>query len=91
MMFKSWKFFTFACIATLFVIVASGKEANAAKPVCVNVTGEGYIRNRDAASAKVEAINRAKWSAVEQVAGVDVKSKAIVEDSALLDDIITQS
>lgn len=82
------KLLTFACIAVIFSI-AAGEEANAAKPVCVNVTGEGYISNGDAASAKVEAVNRAKWNAVEQVAGVDVKSKTVVEDSALLDDIIT--
>ncbi|HIJ81846.1 MAG TPA: hypothetical protein HPP76_09070 [Desulfuromonadales bacterium] len=60
-----------------------------AKPVCVNATGESAIIAGDVPSAKVEAINRAKWAAVEEVSGVDVKSKTIVEDSALLDDLIT--
>lgn len=60
-----------------------------AKPVCVDASGESSIIRGDIPSAKVEALNRAKFAAVEQVAGVDVKSKTIVEDSALLDDIIT--
>ena len=60
-----------------------------AKPVCVVTEGEGLIVREDIPSAKIEAINRAKWAAVEQVAGVEVQSRTIVEDSALLDDIIT--
>lgn len=60
-----------------------------AKIECVNVEGEGAIIAGDIPAAKVEAMVRAKWSAVEQVAGVDVKSRTIVENSALLDDIIS--
>jgi len=60
-----------------------------AKPVCVEAGGEGVILRNDVPSARVEAISRAKWAAVEQVAGVEVKSRTVVEDSALLDDIIT--
>ena len=60
-----------------------------ARPTCVNMSGEGAIVNNDVPSARIEAINRAKWLAVEQVAGVDVKSRTIVENGTLLDDIIT--
>lgn len=60
-----------------------------AKPVCVETGGEGVILRGDVPSARIEAINRAKWAAVEQVAGVEVKSRTVVEDAALLDDIIT--
>jgi len=52
------------------------------------VSGEGQISSGDIASAKLEAISRAKWAAIEQVAGVDIKSKTVVENSALLDEII---
>jgi hypothetical protein len=60
-----------------------------AKPTCLNITAESVISNNDIPSARIEAINRAKWLAVEQIAGVDVKSRTIVENGALLDDIIT--
>jgi len=60
-----------------------------AKPLCVESEGEAVIVRGDLPSARIEAINRAKWAAVEQVAGVEVNSRTIVEDSALLDDIIT--
>lgn len=60
-----------------------------AKNECVKVKGEGVIISGDIPSAKVEAVARAKWSAVEQVAGVDIKSRTIVENSMLLDDIIS--
>jgi len=73
-------------IAAAVIVITN--DARAEKPVCVNSSGEGYINQGDAASAKVEAINRAKWQAVEEVAGVDVKSKTVVEDSMLLNDVI---
>ncbi len=60
-----------------------------AKPLCVESEGEAVIVRGDLPSARIEAINRAKWAAVEQVAGVEVNSRTIVQDSALLDDIIT--
>lgn len=60
-----------------------------AKPLCVENEGEAVIVRGDLPSARIEAMNRAKWAAVEQVAGVEVNSRTIVEDSALLDDIIT--
>lgn len=58
-------------------------------PVCLEVSGESTILGKDRASAKIEAVNRAKWAAIEQVAGVELGSKTIVENAALLDDIIT--
>lgn len=61
----------------------------AAKPICVETEGEAVLQRGDIPSARIEAINRAKWAAVEQVAGVDLQSRTIVQDSALLDDLIT--
>jgi len=73
--------------ATLFFTAASTEAY--AKPACVRSSGESVIINGDLPSARIEAVNRAKLQAVEQVAGVDVKSRTMVENGALLDDIIT--
>lgn len=60
-----------------------------AMPTCIKMTAESVVINNDVPSARIEAVNRAKWLAVEQIAGVDVKSRTIVDNGALLDDIIT--
>lgn len=72
-----------------FSILFLSSVPASAKPVCVEVDGESAIVGNDIPSAKVEAINRAKWAAVEQIAGVDLKSRTIVQDSELLEDFIT--
>ena len=61
-----------------------------AKEVCVEVAGEAANATKDPAAAKMEAILRAKMSAVDQVAGVDVTSKTKVLNAMLLDDIIVK-
>ena len=71
-----------------FILTVTTIPAHA-KPTCLNISAESIITNNDVPSARIEAINRAKWLATEQVAGVDVKSRTIVENGALLDDIIT--
>lgn len=76
---------TALCLSVLLALPCTGS----AKPICVDTDGEGVIMRDDVPSARIEAINRAKWAAVEQVAGVEVKSRTIVADSALLDDLIT--
>ncbi|MDU0459184.1 MAG: hypothetical protein RW306_10695 [Geobacteraceae bacterium] len=79
----------FRTLITASFLTAALVSTSLAKPVCVEVSGESAVVGGDVPSAKVEAVNRAKFSAVEQVAGVDIKSKTVVEDSALLDDMIT--
>lgn len=76
-------------LLTAFLIVFATTAVALAKSVCVEVSGESSIVGGDLPSARVEAVNRAKFAAVEQVAGVDVTSTTLVEDSALLDDVIT--
>lgn len=78
-----------APLLAVFLLTLAMASAALAAPVCVEVSGESAIVGGDIPSAKVEAVNRAKFAAVEQVAGVDIKSKTVVEDSALLDDVIT--
>jgi hypothetical protein len=60
-----------------------------AQPVCIDAQGESTIVSGDIPSARVEAVVRAKFAAVEQIAGVDVKSKTVVNNSMLLDDLVT--
>lgn len=79
----------FALFLAVFFQMVTMISVSFAKPVCVDVSGESAVTAGDVPSAKVEAVNRAKFAAVEQVAGVDVKSRTVVEDSALLYDMIT--
>lgn len=58
---------------------------------CVNAEGESLIVNNDIPSAKTEAIARAKWSAIEQTVGVEVKAQSIVQNFAIVDDAISKN
>ncbi len=75
----------FALMAMLFI--SAGQIA--AKPVCIDVDGEAAIVKGDLPSARTEAVSRARWSAVEQVAGVEIKGRTVVSDAMLLEDLIT--
>lgn len=55
---------------------------------CVDSEGEALIQRGDVPSAKAEAIARAKWNALESVAGVDIKSKSVVQNFSLIDDVV---
>jgi hypothetical protein len=57
---------------------------------CVNSEGEAIIINNDIPSAKVEAIARAKWNAIEQVAGVMIKAQSVVQNMALIDEMVSK-
>jgi hypothetical protein len=59
-------------------------------PKCVDTDGEAVIVGNDAPSAEVEAIARAKWSAIEQVVGVAVKAQSVVQNMALVDDAVSK-
>jgi len=54
----------------------------------VNASGEAAIFAGDIPSARLEAIARAKWDAIEKTVGVEVKSLTIVHDAALMDETI---
>ncbi|GER92376.1 hypothetical protein A45J_0091 [hot springs metagenome] len=58
---------------------------------CIDAEGEAIIINNDTPSAKAEAIARAKWAAVEQVVGVEVKAQSIVQNMALIDDAVSKN
>jgi hypothetical protein len=55
---------------------------------CVKTEGEAAIVGGDVPSAKTEAVARAKWAAIEQTVGTEVKAGSIVQDFTLVDEII---
>jgi len=56
---------------TLLVVMSLMTTGMAAEK-CIQAEGEAAIVNHDVPSAKLEAIARAKWSAIEQTVGVEV-------------------
>lgn len=57
---------------------------------CINSEGEAVITNNDIPSAKMEAIARAKWAAVEQTVGVEIKAQSVMQNMALIDDAVSR-
>jgi len=55
---------------------------------CLNAEGEAVINNDDVPSARLEAIARAKWAAIEQAVGVDVKAGSFVSNFAVVEDVM---
>lgn len=55
---------------------------------CVQTEGEAAIVAGDIPSAKTEAVARAKWNAIEQTVGTEVKAGSIIQDFTLVDEII---
>jgi hypothetical protein len=55
---------------------------------CVNAEAEAALVNNDIPSAKMEAIARAKWSAIEQVVGTEIKAQSFVQNFTLVEDVI---
>ena len=65
-----------------------GTSEAAGQEKCVNATAEAAIVNNDIPSAKLEAIARAKWSAIEQVVGTEIKAQSFVQNFTLVEDVI---
>lgn len=59
-----------------------------AEPKTVVTEGEAVIVNNDIPSARQEAIARAKWAAIEQIVGVQVKAESLVQNMTLVEDAI---
>jgi hypothetical protein len=55
---------------------------------CINTGGEAMIIKNDIPSARLEAIARAKWTAIEQVAGSEIKAQSFVQNFTLVEDVI---
>jgi len=80
----------FAPFLVLLLVLSLGVAAdgNGQQQKCVDAEGEAIIVNNDAPSAKMEAVARAKWSAIEQVVGAEVKAQSFVQNFALVEDVI---
>ena len=55
---------------------------------CIDAAGESVILNNDKPSARLEAVSRAKWTAIEQVVGAEVKAGSFVQNFTLVEDVI---
>ncbi len=77
-------------IAVFLLLSAFSASEVLAQTKCVDSEGEAVIVNNDIPSAKAEAVARAKWNAVEQVVGVEVKAESVVQNFALVDDAVSK-
>jgi len=73
-------------LLTLVVMVMAA--VSFAAPITVSAIGEADIMNGDKSSAKLQAVARAKWAAMEEASGVRVKSDTIVQNAVLVDEAI---
>jgi len=80
-------FFTFVLLLSAFYFLPA-EGLSAVK--CVDSEGEAVIVSNDLPSAKAEAIARAKWAAIEQAVGVEVKAQSVVQNMTLVDDAISK-
>ncbi len=55
---------------------------------CVDAEGEAVVVGNDLPSARMEATARAKWAAIEQTVGTEVKAQSFVQNFTLVDDAI---
>lgn len=76
-------------IIIVFLIIFFGAKAYAQQ--FVEAVGESPIINNDVSQARQEAILRAKWAAAESVLGVKVKAQSVVQNFALVDEMIQKS
>ncbi|MBI3398743.1 MAG: hypothetical protein HY026_05880 [Deltaproteobacteria bacterium] len=58
------------------------------KDARIEASGEAAIIEGDLPSARLEAIARAKWDAIEKAVGVEISSQTIVRDAAVMDEVI---
>jgi hypothetical protein len=75
-------------LVCLSIILCWGINEAAAQQKCVKAEAEAAVVNNDIPSARLEAIARAKWSAIEQVVGTEIKAQSFVQNFALVEDVI---
>ena len=78
----------FSFLLSLALILCFNITEAISQEKCVNTEAEAAIINNDIPSAKLEAIARAKWSAIEQVAGTEIKAQSFVQNFTLVEDVI---
>ncbi len=68
----------------------SAITSHQAEVECIDSIGEAAIMGNDIPSARAEAIARAKWNAIEEILGVEVKAQSVVQNMALIDDSVSK-
>jgi hypothetical protein len=76
-----------AALAFLVILAFCGSCGAAEK--CLDANGSAAIIGNDISSAKLEAAARARWSALEEAAGVEVHAQTLVSNAVLLDDMVS--
>ena len=79
------KFYFLLCLTVIFCWPINNALS---QEKCVNVAAESAIVNDDIPSAKLEAIARAKWSAIEEVIDTEIKLRSFVQNFTPLEDVI---
>lgn len=79
------KYYSLICILIIFLWPTSYVLS---QEKCVNAEAESSIVDGDILSAKLKAIARAKWSAIEEVADTEITLRSFVQNFTLLEDII---
>jgi hypothetical protein len=72
----------------LLIVLLMLSAAAYSQTVTVSAIGEADISGGDTSSARIIAVARAKWAALEDAAGVKVKSDAILQNAVLVDEAI---
>jgi len=77
-----------SCLPVLLLLCCLATPMASAQTKCVNASGEAAIIKNDTPSARLEAVARAKWSAIEQVVGTQIKAQSFVQNFTLVEDVI---
>ncbi len=77
-----------SCLLALILLFCFAIPNASAQIKCINANGEAAIIRNDTPSAKLEAIARAKWTAIEQVVGTEIKAQSFVQNFTLVEDVI---
>ncbi|MRR17129.1 MAG: hypothetical protein EG826_11795 [Deltaproteobacteria bacterium] len=77
-----------ACLFALLLFLCLAAASARAQVKCIHAGGEALVIRNDTPSAKMEAVARAKWTAIEQVVGAEIKAQSFVQNFTLVEDVI---
>jgi len=77
-----------ACLFALLLFLCLAATGAQAQVKCINAGGEALVIRNDTPSAKLEAVARAKWTAIEHVVGAEIKAQSFVQNFTLVEDVI---
>ncbi|MDD4338204.1 MAG: hypothetical protein PHV00_00825 [Syntrophales bacterium] len=79
---------TLVCLAVGLCVLVFLAAPGFGQEKCVDAEGEAIVIGNDLPSARLEAIARAKWAAIERTVGTEVKAQSFVQNFTLVDDAI---